>query len=59
MNFAINLIDDISEKLYLIGYYWLVLHQKMTLGIEYDNHLSFNRTILELKFKKWHDELKV
>jgi hypothetical protein len=38
MNFATSLTDDILGKLCLTGFCWSVPHQKMTLGIEYDNH---------------------
>ena len=41
MNFATSLTDDILVKLCLTGFYWLALQQKMTLGIEYDNHFIY------------------
>ncbi len=38
MSSVINSADDILAKLCLTGFYWLVQHQKMNLGIKYDNH---------------------
>jgi hypothetical protein len=46
MSSVINSTDDILAKLCLTGFYWLVQHQKMNLGTEYDNHLTIFKGII-------------
>jgi len=53
MNSATSLIDDILERLCLIGFWWQLLHQKTNLGTEYDNHLNILRIVMKVHlFKK-------